>query len=162
VPISHEATARQVYEANTSIANGRETKKRFDDRHVLQACKFVLTIERLYRVHHRNDGGLQALRALDRQIDWQRCFRLDPVAEPAERADGWAIPFPWPAVLADRDDRRGAARDDGGVAAAGGASTPSELDRCPGKDRGAPRAALMRPRAKPCPCPARSAATRAS
>ena len=38
--------------------------------------------------HHRDHGGLQAPRALDRQIDGPRRFRLDPVAEPAQRAVG--------------------------------------------------------------------------
>ena len=38
--------------------------------------------------HHRDDGGLQAGRAFDRQIDRPRRFRLDPVAEAAQRAVG--------------------------------------------------------------------------
>ena len=38
--------------------------------------------------HHRDHGGLQAGRALDRQIDRARGFGLDPVAEPAQRPVG--------------------------------------------------------------------------
>ena len=38
--------------------------------------------------HNRNDGRLQAGSALDGQIDQSRRFRLNPVAEAAQRAVG--------------------------------------------------------------------------